>query len=480
MTIINNLGLPEEAFRSIVSRVRDRGTFTIDREGKIVFWSTLAERATGYSSEDVRGKKITDLMSEEDAKKVRKLLRLGRSFSEGVRIIRKDGSRARVVVHAIPIDDGYGILFEIVPRSERAFRVFAKVNEVLLKADSERDLLSDVCRTIVEEADYVLAWICDPTAKAVASGGRGEPDTTLSERAVKESRTTVEKDEGGSTIALPLLYEGELLGVLGIRSDGDAFDEGEIGLLERLAANIAYGIKTMRERRRREELEREREELLNELKILHEIDLAIISNRPLREVAERFLTRLKEYVGFEAGVFYIRRDGMKLLASVGGLRGKPPLSYRRVDDIGKLPNPGNFEREVLNLDLNSYVSIPLIAKGELVGVLAVASRSPVKSDFLERVANQLAIAFREAILSEARKELLRQLRENIHTYALLVDQIRNPLTAITAMVEAKVDDEELRRFILEQVDRILDVVRRLEEGWLESEKMRRLIERGRI
>ncbi len=479
MTIINNLGLPEEAFRSIASRVRDRGTFTIDREGKIVFWSTLAERATGYSPEDVRGKTITDLMSEEDAKKVRKLLRLGRSFSEGVRIIRKDGSRVRVRMHAIPIDDGYGILFEIVPRFEGAFRVFAKVNEVLLKADSERKL-SDVCRTIVEEADYVLAWICDPTAKAVAIVGRGEPDTTLSERAVKESRTIVERDEGGSTIALPLLYEGELLGVLGIRSDGDAFDEGEIGLLERLAANVAYGIKTMRERRRREELEREREELLNELKILHEIDLAIISNRPLHEVAERFLTRLKEYVGFEAGVFYIRRDGMKLLASVGGLRGKPPLSYRRVDDIGKLPNPGDFEREVLNLDLNSYVSIPLIAKGELVGVLAVASRSSVKSDFLERVANQLAIAFREAILSEARKELLRQLRENIHTYALLVDQIRNPLTAITAMVEARISDEKLRRFILEQVDRILDVVRRLEEGWLESEKIRRLIERGRI
>ncbi len=480
MTIINNLGLPEEVFRFIVSRIRDRGVFTIDREGKIVFWSTLAERATGYSSKDVRGKKITDLMSEEDARNVRKLLRLGRSFSEGVRIIRKDGSRVRVRMHAIPIDDGYGIFFEIVPRSERAFRVFAKVNEVLLKADSERKLLSDVCRTIVEEADYVLAWICDPTAKAVASGGRGEPDTTLSERAVKESRTIVGRDEGGSTIALPLLYEGELLGVLGIRSDGDAFDEGEIGLLERLAANIAYGIKTVRERRRREELERDREELLNELKILHEIDLAIISNRPLEEVARRFLTRLKEHVGFEVGIFYIRKNGMEMLASINGLSERPPLSYRKIDDISKLPNLGKFEVEISRRGLKSYVSIPLIAKGELVGVLAVASKEAVKSDFLERVANQLAIAFREAILSEARKELLRQLRENIHTYALLVDQVRNPLAAITAMVEAKVDDEKLRRFILEQVDRILDVVRRLEEGWLESERMRKLIERGRI
>jgi two-component system response regulator len=44
------------------------------------------------------------------------------------------------------------------------------------------------------------------------------------------------------------------------------------------------------------------------------------------------------------------------------------------------------------------------------------------------------------------------------------------------LVELKAD-EELRKKVLEQVIRIQDVVRRLDQGWLESETIRNFLKR---
>lgn len=71
---------------------------------------------------------------------------------------------------------------------------------------------------------------------------------------------------------------------------------------------------------------------------------------------------------------------------------------------------------------------------------------------------------------------MEQIEKNIEQFAILVDHIRNPLTAIAGLVEQKAD-EELRKKVLEQVKRIQDVVRRLDQGWLESETIRNFLKR---
>jgi signal transduction histidine kinase len=57
-----------------------------------------------------------------------------------------------------------------------------------------------------------------------------------------------------SSISLPLIVEGHVIGALGIyASEPDAFDEGESSLLSNLAENLSYGIASIRlaEKRRR-------------------------------------------------------------------------------------------------------------------------------------------------------------------------------------------------------------------------------------
>ncbi len=73
--------------------------------------------------------------------------------------------------------------------------------------------------------------------------------------------------------------------------------------------------------------------------------------------------------------------------------------------------------------------------------------------------------------AEKREELLRQLVENIRTLAYLVDRIRNPLTVIRAFAEIYIDNEEVRNKIIQQVERIVDIVRNLDVSWTESERI---------
>lgn len=65
--------------------------------------------------------------------------------------------------------------------------------------------------------------------------------------------------------------------------------------------------------------------------------------------------------------------------------------------------------------------------------------------------------------------------KNQETLVTLNDQIRNPLTIISICAE-EVEDEMVR-MILGEVKRIDDILDQLDRGWIESDKVRRVMKR---
>lgn len=67
--------------------------------------------------------------------------------------------------------------------------------------------------------------------------------------------------------------------------------------------------------------------------------------------------------------------------------------------------------------MRSHAHIPLIVKGEFIGVLCLTSKKPKrfveKFDFIKEISNQLAIALHEAKFSEMRKKAIEQIEHNI-------------------------------------------------------------------
>jgi len=126
--------------------------------------------------------------------------------------------------------------------------------------------------------------------------------------------------------------------------------------------------------------------------------------------------------------------------------------------------------------------VPMVANGRAWGVFVIYSEDRIRDDefnLLQTLANDLAFAINAIELEKAKLKAFEQIEKNIENYAILVDQIRNPLTIISGITEVKLDgrngDEdlkELKEIIMEAVKRIEEVLTNLDKGWLESETIR--------
>lgn len=180
-------------------------------------------------------------------------------------------------------------LAEARRRTGRALRALSLGNELLIAAQSERDLLQGMCRIISEQAGYPLVrvalWDDDDQLHEVAcipSGAR-EDTTSLTcpdlQYLTDEIRRTgdiqifndlssPEVEHGGtsrfrgagflSAALLPVRIEGLIEGVMTVFSHHhEAFDQDEIELLVRTTNNLGYGLAACRARRARDRAERD-------------------------------------------------------------------------------------------------------------------------------------------------------------------------------------------------------------------------------
>lgn len=174
--------------------------------------------------------------------------------------------------------------------ANRALRAISVCNEALFRAVDENELLNAVCRLIVDDGGYRMAWIGyaqEDSAKSVrpvaqygyedhylstqqfswsdkSEFGRGPTGISIRTGAVQVNQNFISNPQLApwreaarqrgfqSSIALPLKSETGTLGALMIYAqEPEAFTNNEVTLLQNLAADLAYGIETLRTRSER-------------------------------------------------------------------------------------------------------------------------------------------------------------------------------------------------------------------------------------
>jgi diguanylate cyclase len=178
-------------------------------------------------------------------------------------------------------------------RANRALMTLSTANGALLRAEDEPTLLGDICRTIIDIGGYRLVCVAYPAADNAAQakivtavgaepdlaasvstlwsdqdGPGGPMDFTLrTARPVIVDNTQTDPDFApwraqaqrhglAAAVSLPLRTGGEMIGVLSIFSaEVDAFDDTELTLLTELADDLAFGIATVRTRRKHRDAE---------------------------------------------------------------------------------------------------------------------------------------------------------------------------------------------------------------------------------
>lgn len=289
------------------------GLFRSSAEGRIIDVNPALARLLGYDSFAELATTSTKSFYLDPADRERWLPRAsepGVVREADLQIRRRDGSIGWVhgTARAVVRPDGAlayyeGSIRDITARKRaedearnmtRALRVLSAGNQALLKATSEQELLERLCRVVVEVGGYRFAWVgkaeedAGKTVRPLARAGHGDGHLeelrgTWSDgdsgrgpvgTAIRSGKRVIVRDlahdplaepwwgkgphRGHASVAAFPLHDGERVsGCLAIYAgEADAFDWREVEILAELSEDLAFGLRTLRAGREREEARR--------------------------------------------------------------------------------------------------------------------------------------------------------------------------------------------------------------------------------
>lgn len=356
-------------------------------DGHITSWNSGAERMYGYSADEIVGQSATLLAPDGARNEIEQLIGVvggGRSVAHHETARRhKDGHLVEVSVSLSPIRDNAGMVSGIstiarditerkiaeraLKRSNRFLRTLSRCNEILVHATDETRLLEEMCRVVVEAGGFPLAWVgyvvtdAEQTIRPMAQfGERAEEyvaslDLTWADsergqgpigRAVRRGSIQVVTDiavepsfipwrsqalERGyrSSVVLPLEISSETIGTLNIyAAEVNVFGDDELELLAELAADLAFGIATVRARAKQLESSRKLEAALEDT--IKAIAATIETRDPYTAGHQQRVARLAVAIARDMGLDEARVNGVQRGAEI--------------HDIGKVYVPA----EILN------------------------------------------------------------------------------------------------------------------------------------
>jgi PAS domain S-box-containing protein len=305
----------EAQYRRLVENLKERYFFYIhDTSGKFTYLSPSASQIFGYSVEKIMEYYATFLtdnpINQEVYKHTALTIQGKRQPPYEVEIRHRNGNIVNLEIMEAPIFSGSNVIAvegiahdisekkkteELLRRKNQALEILSRCRAVMRSADTEKIFLENICQIVVDSGGYSLAWIGlaendkektvrKVSAKGLMGGYLSEIDISWgnnshgigpSGTAIREGRIVVCNDipkdpmlkpwreraaKYGylSFVALPVTINDKTVGSLNIYSSRhDTFDSEEIGLLEELANDVALGISTFEEKKRREKVERE-------------------------------------------------------------------------------------------------------------------------------------------------------------------------------------------------------------------------------
>jgi len=310
---------------------------------------------------------------------------------EGARAVRMAGSvidigaaiQAEVVVNTVGRDTELTLV-----RANRALQMLRECNRLLVRAQSESELLKNICHLIVDHGGYRFAWVGiaydDPgkTVRPVAKAGiddgyldrvkiswadtvRGQGPTgrAIRQRTIQVCRNMEEGDAFApwrreaaqrgflSSIALPVFAGRGGPGSLNIYSErADPFDAAEVDLLRELSWDLAYGMAALRTR---SEHRRGQQQLrLFRVLLEHSSDLIYVVDAPSGRVLDA-----NNAVSLRLG--YTRGEVLRMrVADFSALASRQPWTdyLDRLEAAGSLVTEGRHRTksgEIVPVEINA-------------------------------------------------------------------------------------------------------------------------------
>jgi PAS domain S-box-containing protein len=281
----------------------------IKARDRVIVWTNHAfEKLLGYQQAELIGQRTRMLFPSEEAyndlgRTAYPRINMGEVYRGEVQFVRKDGHTLWFELSGALLDREtretlWGFI-DITARKQaeqeehrlhRALRLLSNCNLSLVRIEDEATLAADVCRNVVETGGYLMSWIGiaeqdearsiriigqsgyedgyldnvkitwdanhesgqGPTGVAIRTGTTQINQNVLSNPKMKPWREAAIRRGYQSSIALPLIFDQNSMGALTIyAAEANAFNAEEVGLLEELARNLAFGLQMLHSRSQR-------------------------------------------------------------------------------------------------------------------------------------------------------------------------------------------------------------------------------------
>jgi PAS domain S-box-containing protein/putative nucleotidyltransferase with HDIG domain len=411
----------ERRFRMMAEGISE-GIMIIENR-RTVFANRRLCEIVGYGRDELAGMLPSQVAAEEEVERVRPLDRL--FFEDELTVDelefwvrRKDGTRCCIYVRTAPVErDGlhcgwYLIINDVTERVERereASAIAALVKaagEALTLAEMAHTVLAELCRLVPLEAASVS--LHDPGKADLVFRTPANPlDLPHSQRV----QMMVHREETGEVWA-------------GAKR---ALTPAELSRLTALVDVAALSLQRMA-------LQEQTQQRVQRLAALRSIDLTISASLDLKVTLDILLNQVVTHLRVNAAAVLLYRSGRTLeYATSHGFR-QSLFGQNNLYPLYDLASLASLDRKIVHYSNLSeewerswrasllgqegfvtYIAAPLIAKGEVKGILELFHRSPLNPDsewleFLESLAMQAAIAIDNSELFEGLQRSNMELR----------------------------------------------------------------------
>ncbi len=446
----------EEKYKELVENANSI-IAKFDKESRIISMNEYGLEFFGYKEEEIIGKTWTETILPQIDSNGRDLQNLALDIfssplKHGVSInenIKKNGEKVWIHWTNKPIEDENGNLTAILSvgsdytktkkaeedlkDSEEKFRIFfEKANDAILIFNSKDEIIdSNETATRIfgyTKEEFLSLKLPDIQAPEV----RGIPGTVIkSEFELHKDRIfeSIDIDKYGNKIPVEVSTSK-------IRLKG-----------EDLAVGV---IRDIRERKVFEEKIKESENTLSGIITAAPIGINLFKDR----------------------IWIWSNKGMEKITGykINELLNKSPRflyeSEEEYERAGRILYKTPREKDIVELETNFVTK-----SGEIKSVYII--NSPLDN-------NDFSKGFITLVLDMTdRRKAEKQLEENLEYFAHLVDQIRNPLAILSGFTQVEIQNEKTRARILRQVERIEELIKKLDQGWMDTEETRKFLEKYR-
>ena len=295
ITDITERKLAEKEINHLASfpRINPNPIIELDLDGNITFFNESAQKAGG--------KDIRSLIAKDLAGMIKALKTCdsptsyceinvgGRIYGETIHFLKDLNS---IRIYAFDVTERK-LAEERLNKMNRTLKALSNSSLALVGAADEKSYLKDICKIIIEDCGYALTWIgfrknddkkrvepvaCagfedgyletlnitwadaerghGPTGTAVRTGLPCKCSNMLTDPAFAPWRDEAVKRGYASSLSLPLLHGDAIMGAITVYSpQPEAFLNDEVGLLKKLADNVANGMIALRLGRAKREAE---------------------------------------------------------------------------------------------------------------------------------------------------------------------------------------------------------------------------------